>query len=582
MNNKKYKDSYYKKRDLRDLRDMVKSSGELFSSKPAFLVKDSHSEPYRPISYAQFNVDIDALGTGFIKMGLKGKKIAIIGENSYKWVVTYLAATNGTGVVAPIDRELKPKEIANLLNRAEVSALVHSKKMTKVLDEVLPMLNDHVEAIIDMDADDDTDSRLSWDRIVEDGRQAVSEGDRSFLDADIDPDAMCSLLFTSGTTGLAKGVMLSHRNLTANVYNMSKYVDVTDYIGLSVLPMHHSYEMTCHIFTGLYQGIGIAICEGLKYIQKNMAEVHASVMLGVPLIFENIHKKIMKNAQNTGQYGKLRKMIEISKKLKLYNNQKLIRKIFKQVHEMTGNGIQQFIAGGAAIDPRVIEDFEAMGFPMIQGYGMTENAPIIAVNRDRCSKADSVGFVMPGTQVRIVDPDEGGMGEIYCKGPSVMIGYYDNDEETDKVLQDGWLNTGDYGHIDEEGYVYVSGRKKNVIVTKNGKNIFPEEVEFYLSQSDFIEEVLVHGVEDERTGDTVVKAEVFPDFHSIEMTVGKLDDEELRSFLKEEIDKINELMPLYKHVKRFDIRKEEFSKTTTRKIKRYTPVNMDEGEGTEC
>ena len=364
--------------------------------------------------------------------------------------------------------------------------------------------------------------------------------------------------------------MLSHKNITANVYNMSKYVEIQQPgMGLSVLPMHHSYEMTCHIFTGCYQGMCIAICEGLKHIQKNMKESQATVMLGVPLVFETMHKRVWKQVESAGRKDTMQKMVNLSKKFRLYNKPAVVRKIFGQLHQSIGNHMNLFIAGGAAINPDVIRDYEAMGIPMIQGYGMTENAPIIAVNRDRYSKADSVGKPMPGTEVRIADPDKDGVGEIICRGPSVMLGYYGDPQATAQVLKDGWLYTGDLGYFDEEGFLYVCGRKKNVIVTKNGKNIFPEEVEYYLMLSKYIEEVIVYGTTDSRSGDTIIRADIFPDFAAVAEDKGELSEEELKRFMKTVIDDINEQMPLYKRVKRFSIRKEEFEKTTTRKIKRH-------------
>lgn len=578
MNSGKYRNELYDVRQILDLKELLDGSAKLFPSKTAFLVKDKIDKEFKPISYTQFKGDVDALGTAFLNMGLKGKKIAVIGENSYEWVVAYLATTNGTGVIVPIDRELRPKEILNLMNRAEVSAIVTSQKSCEAIEEIKGEI-EHLEYIIQMDLEEDYDGKLSFDKLVKEGRVAVSEGDRTFIDAQIDREALCAILFTSGTTGLAKGVMLSHKNITSNVYNMSKYVKITeDGVGLSVLPMHHSYEMTCHVFTGLYQGIAIAICEGLKYIQKNLVEVQATVMLAVPLIFETMHKKIWKQVESQGKTKKVQAMVKLSQKTKLYNKQKVVRKIFAPMHKVTGGRMCQFIAGGAAINPKVIEDYEAMGFPMFQGYGMTENSPIIAVNKDRYSKAGSVGLPMPGTEVRIIDQDRAGMGEIICKGPSVMMGYYKNEEATAEAIQDGWLHTGDYGYMDDDGFLYVSGRKKNVIVTKNGKNIFPEEVEFYLTESEFIEEVLVHRVIDKRTGDTVVKAQIYPCYTAIEEAAGDLDEDQLREFMKETIDEINDQMPLYKRVRRFNIREEEFEKTTTRKIKRYTEKNLNEGE----
>lgn len=578
MNSSKYKDALYEVRPIRDLKEMVDTSASLYSKRAAYLTKEVLGGEYKPIYYPQLKEDVDALGTQFLRMGLKNQKIAVIGENSYPWVVTYFAATNGTGVIVPLDRELPVNEIRNLLIRAEVSAVVYSRKLE---GEVLEAIRDlpGIRYVINMTAANDEEGRLSMSRLVAQGKEGLREGDRSFVDAEIDPDAMCSLLFTSGTTGLAKGVMLSHRNLTSNVYNMSQYVSIPpNYIGLSVLPMHHTYEMTCHILTGVYQGLTIAFCEGLKYIAKNMAEAKATVMLAVPLVFESMHKKIFKQAEAKKKDKKIRKAIQISRKLKLYNQPTATRKIFKDIHQVTGGHVKLFIAGGAAINPAVIEDFEAMGFPMIQGYGMTECSPIIAVNKDRYSKAAAAGLPLPGTEIQIIDQDENGIGEIVCRSQSVMLGYYQDPEETARVLRNGWLHTGDYGRFDSDGFLYISGRKKNVIVTKNGKNIFPEEVEYYLTGSPYIEEVLVHGVEDERTGDIIVKAEIYPNYEMIQEELGPMTQEEIYRFLKMQIDEINEQMPLYKRVKRFNLRKTEFEKTTTRKIKRFTEGNLKEEE----
>lgn len=575
MNSPKYKDALYEFRPVTDLKDMLHSSAEIYPDRAAYLVKEVLGGEYKPIYFPQLKSDVDALGTKFIDMGLKGKKIAVIGENSYQWAVTYFAATNGTGVIVPLDRELPSNEINNLLRRAEVSAIVFSRKLEATVQEALRGV-EGIEYVINMSATNDEDGKLSLNKLIASGNELLEGGNREFLDAEIDREAMCSLLFTSGTTGLAKGVMLSHKNLAANVYNMSKYVAIPpNYVGLSVLPMHHSYEMTCHILTGVYQGLTIAFCEGLKYIAKNLVESKATVMLGVPLVFESMHKKIWKQAEINKKDKKMKRAISISRKLKLYN-QPSIKKIFKEVHALTGGNVKIFIAGGAAINPAVIEDFEAMGFPMIQGYGMTECSPIIAVNKDRYSKAAAAGLPMPGTEVQLINQDENGIGEIICKSDSVMIGYYQDPEETEKVLMDGWLHTGDYGYFDSDGFLYISGRKKNVIVTKNGKNIFPEEVEYYLTGSPYIEEVLVHGVEDEKSSDIVVKAEIFPNYELLSEERGTLTEEEVYRFIKSLVDEINEQMPLYKRVKRLTIRKTEFEKTTTRKIKRFANGNLEE------
>ena len=292
MNSKKYKDVFYKMRYINDLRDLIRSSAEMYGDKPAFLEKDVPGGEYKPISYVQLREDIDALGTKFVEMGLKGKKVAVIGENSYKWVVTYLAVANGTGVIVPLDKELTVIEIRNLIERAKPEAIVFSNKMSKKVMEAMDKINDEPSIKINMKPSENIDGVLNWDDVKADGRSQLIGGNRDFIDAVIDREAMCALLFTSGTTGMAKGVMLSHKNISANVYNMSKYVKIRNGGGLSVLPMHHTYELTCHVFTGLYQGMYIAICEGLRYIQQNLKESKASVMLGVPAVFETMHKKV--------------------------------------------------------------------------------------------------------------------------------------------------------------------------------------------------------------------------------------------------------------------------------------------------
>ncbi|MBR2619250.1 MAG: AMP-binding protein [Firmicutes bacterium] len=577
MNSKKYKDVLYQMRYINDLRDMVHSSAEMFGDKTSFLVKDKPRGEYRPITFNQLKSDIDHLGTKLVEMGLKDKKVAIIGENSYKWVVTYLAVTNGTGVIVPLDKELTGIEIRNLLERAKVDAIVFSGKMKKKLIADIEAVGG-IDIKIDMDAKEDEEDIIRWDSLLEEGKVLLDGGDKRFVEAVIDREAMCTLLFTSGTTGQSKGVMLSHKNISANVYNMSKYVNIRRGGGLSVLPMHHTYELTCHVFTAIYQGVFVAICEGLRYIQPNLKESGASVMLGVPIVFETMHKKVWKQAEASGAADKMKKMMALSRRTKMFNQPKVMRKVFDKIHSSLGGNIDLFIAGGAAINPDVIRDYEALGIPMIQGYGMTENAPIIAVNKDYYSKADSVGMPLPGTEVKIIDQDEEGVGEIIVKGPSVMIGYYDNPEATEEVLKDGWLYTGDYGRFDEEGFLYLCGRKKFVIVTKNGKNIFPEEIEALLMEEPFIEEVLVYGTVDKSDGDVIVRAEVFPNYDALKEQLGEITEDGIKDAIKACIENVNDKMPTYKRVKRFKLREEEFEKTSTRKIKRAGGSIREEDE----
>ena len=572
---KKIQEGMYPVRQVTDLKDILNSSAELYGDRTAYLYKKKLGGDYLPISFQQVREDVEALGTALAGQGLSGLRIGVIGENRYEWVISYLAVANGLGVVVPLDRELPAHEIAALMERAELSALIYSSKVEQKITEALS----HVERevlLISMDSDRHRGKTLSLSELMQIGRQRIKDGDRQYIDAVVDPERMSMLLFTSGTTGLAKGVMLCHRNIASNIYNMSKYVDLTvrqgQQIGLSMLPMHHTYEFTCTIMASFYQGATIAFCEGLKYIVKNMEEAEVTYMIAVPLVFENMHQKIWKQAEKSGKADKMRKAIRMIRTLSYIDKkiQKRTMRLFKEVHAALGGHVRLMVAGAAPINPSVINDFNAMGITMLQGYGMTECSPIIALNPDQCARASAAGLPLPGTEIRIFEPDENGIGEIICKSESVMLGYYKDPEETANVIRDGWLYTGDYGYFDKDGYVYITGRKKNVIVTKNGKNIFPEEVEYYMNQSPFIAEVVVGGEKEDETGESVVWASIYPDHETILEQKGVLGEEELKALLKAEIDRLNEQMPFYKRVKRFRIRETEFDKTTTRKIKRWS------------
>ena len=566
--NKKYKNAYYTIRTVTDLKDMIDSSAALYGDRTAYLIKNVPGGSYVPKSYNELKSDIDAFGTALIDMGLKGKHIAVIGETRYEWVVADLAAINGVGVAVPLDRELPVSELENLARRAHLSAVVFSAGVEKRILEAVKNI-EGIEFLISMDAERSTDDILSMKELIQRGRQLVRKGNRSFIDAKIDPEAMSILLFTSGTTGLAKGVMLSSKNVVANVMNMSMYVKVySDDISLSVLPVHHTYEFVCNQMTVLFQGGTLAICEGLKHVVRNMNECHATIVVAVPELFEVMYKRIMRQAEKSGKAEKLQKGLQLAKTLRRFNI-KSMKKLFKDVHNAFGGKMRMFIAGAAPVDPEIIENFNLMGINTFQGYGLTENCPIVAVHRDRYHHGSGVGPALPNTEIRIFEPDEDGIGEVITKNDSVMLGYYENPEATAEVLKDGWLYTGDYGFIDEEGFLHITGRKKNVIVTQNGKNIFPEEVEYYLLKSDYIKEVVVTGDQDKKSGNLIVTAHIVPEMDVLRAREGKLNDQEMNQFFKKQVDLANKNMPPYKRVKRIEIRSEEFEKTSTRKIKRF-------------
>ena len=581
MNNKKYDGVYYEGPYVETLKEVIENTVAEYPDRTAYMYKDVHKDPFQSITYKEFDVQRRALGTALLGMGLKDSKIAVTGENSHRWALSYFTVVTGVGVIVPIDKSLQIGEIENLLRRADVELLFVSPKM---VDSLIPCL-DAVESlrylvITDSPEKDYSkyreDSRiLLQSELVKVGKRKLREGHCEYEEAEVNADDLSTILFTSGTTGLAKGVMLSHRNLAQNVYNMSKFFRIPD--GgrvLSVLPIHHAYEMSCTVMTSFYQGATVVVCEGLKHIQSNFAEAECSVMLGVPLIFENMHRKVWKQAEKSGSLSKLQRGIALSKKMKFQNHPRATRKMFRTIHELFGKNHYMFIAGGAAIDPAVIDDFEAMGFPMFQGYGMTECSPIIAMNSDRYRKSAAAGKPLPGTEVRIVDENEEGIGEIIAKGPSVMQGYYKDPENTAKTLRDGWLYTGDYGYFDEDGFLFITGRKKNVIVTKGGKNIFPEEVEYYLQLDERIQEVIVYGKHDDTKDDLICTAIIYPNY-SVLREQGVQEDGEIYRVLRKIVDDANDKMPPYKRVKRIEVRDEEFIKTTTLKIKRFEEQNYE-------
>jgi len=559
----------YDVKKITDLKDMISQSAELFGEKPAFLVKNKNESEYQPISYIQFKEDIEALGTALISLGLKDKRIAIMGENRYEWAVTNLAVVNGVGIIVPLDRELPVKEIENLITVSKVNAIVYSGKHE---EDILSISNisENIQYYVNMDKDSDQDPSLSFWKLVEEGRKLLKQGDRSFIDARIDPEEMRILLFTSGTTGLAKGVMLSHKNICTNLMAMSSmvYIDEKDTF-LSVLPLHHTYECTCGFLCPIYRGSTVAYCEGLRHIVKNLKESKATMMLAVPLIFESMYKKIWQQAEKNGMASKMKAALKISNFLKFFGID-ISKKIFKKIHSNLGGHMRLLISGAAAIDPIVAKGFRDFGILLLQGYGLTECSPIVALNRDCNYRDDAAGLPMPGVEVQINNPNDEGIGEIICKGGNIMLGYYENEAATNAVMKDGWFYTGDLGFMDKDGFVHITGRQKNVIVTKNGKNIFPEEVESYLNRSPYIAESLVWGKFDQESGETYVNAQIMPDYEAIEEKLGKeYSEDDIKKLLSSEVRNVNHNMPLYKRIVDFTIRKEEFKKTTTRKIKRY-------------
>jgi len=559
----------YEVRNILNLKDMIEQSSKIYSNKPAFLVKEKGNPDYVPVTYGKFKEDIDALGTALINLGLKGKKIALIGENRYEWSTSYLGVCNGTGIIVPLDREIPQNEIESCIQRSYTDAIIFSGSVSKNIENIMQNKTT-CKYFINMDLEEDADGQISYSKLLKKGHQLISQGNKEFLDAEIDNEAMDILLFTSGTTDKSKAVMLSHKNIVANLMAMCSmlYIDEKD-VFLSVLPPHHTYECTCGFLCQMYRGCTIAYCEGLRHIVKNLKESKCTMMNGVPLVFESIYKQLMNQvSKKPGAMKKLKFGIKLSNFLGLLNID-IKRKLFAEIHDALGGHLRMFISGAAAIDPQVSKGFRNIGILLVQGYGLTECAPIVGLNRNCWYKDDAAGLPLPGLKVVIDKPNSEGIGEIKVSGPSVMMGYYENKEATAAVIRDGWFYTGDMAYLDSDGFIHITGRMKNVIVTKNGKNVYPEEIETLLGRSNYIKEALVYG--EKGKDDVIVCAKIVPDKEKIEADIKAqiLQQQDVNTIINTEVKRINKELVTYKNVKEFTLRDSEFQKTTTKKIKRY-------------
>ncbi len=560
---------YHKTTEVTNFKDMLYRSGENFKSRTAFKEKDEHGNIIT-ITYETFKNDVVYLGTDLIKRGFFNKRIAVIGKNSYKWCVSYMAASI-VGVVVPIDKELHCDDVINFMNVSETVCILGDLKNLASIKEKFHTLTNKETVFISFDKiDSKTNDILYFDNLKVIGKDSYLNGFHDFDDIQVDPDELRILLFTSGTTGNAKGVCLSQRNICSNILSTYGIVKVKrSDLFFSVLPLHHTYECTLGFLLPIYSGASIAHCEGLRYIAKNMAEFHPSVILCVPLLLEKLHKTIVRNMNKT-----------LPKKYRKENQDEnpfdnlpfFIKKIVKnKVKNTLGGRLRVFIVGAAATNPEILSDFRKLNLNTLQGYGLTECSPLVAGNTDFFQKDDAAGLPIPNVEYKIDSPNNEGIGEIIVKGPNVMLGYYNNPEATANVMKDGWFHTGDLGKIDENGYLYITGRCKSVIVTKNGKNIYPEEVEYYLNDNPLISEALVQGIQEDDDDETYVKAQIYPNLEAIsEYLKGSVPTkEEIKKIISDVVSSVNSKLPNYKHIKGFIIRDKEFEKTTTQKVKRY-------------
>lgn len=555
-----------------NIRGIIRNSMDKYADNNAFIIKeiDGKETKYKNITYKQLNEHVDSLGTKFIQMGLKDKRIAIIGKNRYEWVVAYLATINGTGIVVPLDKGLPEQEIESSLIRSKADVIVFESTYTEMMEHIKENNKTNVTEYICMDRQEKYPYLYD---LIEEGKELLEKGDREFLDTPINNEKMCILLFTSGTTSKSKAVMLSHKNIASNIYSMTKSEDIrsTD-TNIAFLPFHHTFGST-GILMFLSRGATNVFCDGLRHIQKNLVEYQVSTFVCVPLLIESIYKKIWQEIEKTGQTKKVKFGMKLSQFLLKFGID-IRAKLFKQIIDKLGGKIRSVISGASGLDPKVAEGFRALGISVVQGYGLTETSPVLAAESAKAFKAGSTGLPMPDVEIKIDNPNESGIGEIIAKGPNVMLGYYENEEETNKVLKDGWFYTGDLGYIDNDGFLFITGRQKNVIVLKNGKNIYPEEIETLINNLPYVDESMVYGKK--KDDDLIASVKVVYNKDYMNSHYPEKSEEEIKEIIWEDIKKINKTMPNYKHIKNLIITDEEMIKTTTAKIKRFEEMKKIE------
>ncbi len=566
------REAIHKMPKYENLKEMLEKTGDIYGDRPAYKFKTETEGKFRFITHKQFREEINYLGTGLINMNLKGKRIAVISENRYEWGVAYLAVIAGTGIVVPLDKALPDIEIENLIIRSEVEAIFYSKKYDAIMEDIKEKKNTNVKYFISMDIEKQENGIYSQAEIIKQGKQLMLEGNKEFLDSKIDNEAMGTMLFTSGTTAMSKAVMLSHKNICSNLFDIASTIIVDeDDTFLSFLPLHHTFECTVGFLYPISKGSCIAFCEGIRHIADNIKEFQITAMISVPILFESMYKKVMKGIEKKGKLETVKKGIKISQFLLKFKID-IRRKLFKEVHENLGGRLRLLVAGGAALDSEAEKGFNELGFTMYQGYGLTETSPVVASEDDKYRRLGSIGKAFPSLDVKIAEPNEEGIGELIVKGPSIMLGYYQNEEATKEAIdEDGWFHTGDLAKIDKDGYIFISGRKKFVIVLKNGKNIYPEELEALLNKIEGVKESFVYG-KPEEDGDYKICCKIVYDKELAEAIYGTTDEEKIRELIWQEVKKVNKTMPAYKYIRDIILTGDELIKTTTQKIKRFEEI----------
>lgn len=568
--------------NYKTIKEVFEMAREKYENNIFMLEKFNPKGEFTKITYKEFTDDVIALGTALTnKYNLKDERIVIIGENTYHWYVSYMAMLCGVGIAVPVDKELPANEIENVINRSRATAVIYSTKKKDVIKKVEDKLPT-VKYFIQMNSDDELEGReVGFNTIVKQGKEMLKDGDDSFMKIEVDPEEFKVLIFTSGTTSNSKGVMLCNRNLAENINAVNPYVKIyeTDRF-FSVLPLHHTYESSIGFLLPMAKGSSIAICQGLKHIVPDLKETNPTAMLAVPLLIESLYKKINQTIEKSGKTALVNSMMHVTNALKNVGVD-IKRKVFAEIYENLGGKIRIIVSAAAPIDPKVGKWVQDLGIMFLQGYGLTETAPIAALTPQYDPRVGSAGKAVVCAELKIDNPNEKGEGEVLIKSETLMLGYYEDQEATDEVIEvdkegNRWFHSGDVGYLDEDGFLYVTGRIKNVIVTQNGKNIYPEEIELMLGEVKEIKECMVYGKEVEGQKELIITVKVIPNMEEIEAKYGKdLSDEEIYNIIWDKIKEVNHKLTSYKAIKKLEIKKDEFVKTTTMKIKRYVEINKD-------
>ena len=568
---KKVVGKVYNCEEIDNFRDLVERTVKKYPEKVAYKYKEFKNKKefeYVQKTYEEFYNDIRALSTSLLELGIEGKKVALIGENSYCWCTTYLAVTTGNMVVVPLDKALSKKELKNLLIRSEAEAIIFDEKFKDIVLETKLEGKSDLKYLICMNSKKKYKDAITYEKFLQRGRKLLDKGNNIYDNVVVDPNKMSVQLFTSGTTSEPKAVMLSQKNICSAAVGTAccAKCSPSDTL-LSFLPLHHTFECTLTFLYGIYYGVTVAFCDGLRYIQQNLKEYQVTIFVAVPLVLETMYKKIIKGIEDKGKTKLIKKLSRISKILLKCKID--MRKIFfKQINDNFGGHLRAVFYGAAPMDKKTIIGYNDLGIDLYQGYGLTETSPVIATETDKDKRPGSVGLPLYNCKIKINDPNSEGIGEVIVKGPMVMLGYYKNEEETQKAIRDGWFYTGDYGYIDEDGFLFITGRKKETIVLNNGKNVYPQEIEFLINKLPGIVESMVYSREKTKT-DTMICAKIVYDKEIFIEKYGEKAEKEYKEIVIKEIKKINEELPIYKHVKDIILTTEPLIKTTTQKIKRF-------------